>query len=116
MKVLFVCLANEGRSPYAERYFRERCREKGIDVEVTSAGLRAEDEFSRPVTRSLVESSDLIFVMEEYMKEELIERFYADPRKICCLNVPNRSNSAELIRERLEFFVYLFEILKEGLR
>lgn len=83
-EVLFVCLGNVCRSPYAEARFRQRVHESGLSVRAGSAGLigpgrpppdaavqlagaRGLDTSrhrSRLATRDLVAGADLLVVME----------------------------------------------------
>lgn len=84
--VLFLCLGNICRSPFAERYLRERLAERDVDrVSVESAGfiqeadrhspgtaretapefgVRLDDHESTPVSTELLRRSDLVFVMD----------------------------------------------------
>jgi predicted protein tyrosine phosphatase len=84
---LFVCAANRNRSPTAEGVFRALAADAGFDVRVSSAGLSPFSE--RPVTKELVDSADLIFVMEEYMARELETGYGQDPAKVICLDIPD---------------------------
>jgi len=91
---LVVCLGNTCRSPAAEGFLRKFTRHLGFRIE--SAGLNnyfssaqpqsikfvkeleAEDisnHKARRVTSQMVETFDLIIVMERYMKDTLIEEF-----------------------------------------
>jgi len=97
-RVLIVCTANRGRSPIAEAILRRMLAERGLGDRVTveSAGLCAYEldlagqpanpasaavaakhgldlnrHVVRPVTRSLVEASDLVIVMETWQTKVL---------------------------------------------
>ena len=89
--VLFVCLGNACRSPFAEELFNKLAEEKGLEWRALSAGIepgidtplearKAAREFGvtfaehtpRIVTRKLLEASDLVLTMEGWQKEELI--------------------------------------------
>jgi protein-tyrosine-phosphatase len=92
MKLLFVCTGNTCRSPMAEAIARRLAAERGIDVEVGSAGTSAWDgspasdgsllvgierDFdlnahrSRQLTREMVEESDLIIAMGPHHLERI---------------------------------------------
>ncbi|MBD3296713.1 MAG: low molecular weight protein arginine phosphatase [Candidatus Omnitrophica bacterium] len=87
--ILFVCTGNSCRSIMAEGYLRHRAEEKGLDLEVrsagtlglpglspakeslqalTSAGVSVETLRSKALTPDLVEWADLILVMEPMHK------------------------------------------------
>jgi protein-tyrosine-phosphatase len=92
MKLLFVCTGNTCRSPLAEAIARRIASERGIDVEVGSAGTSAWDgspasdgsllvgiergldlnaHRSRQLTREMVEGSDLIIAMGPHHLERI---------------------------------------------
>lgn len=97
--VLFVCLGNICRSPMAERYLRERAHERGLDLEVRSAGvseavdrpspddaIEAAAEFdidltdhrSATLTDELLEWAGVVFVMDVRNYRALRARVGAD--------------------------------------
>lgn len=84
--VLVVCVGNICRSPTAEYLFRKKLNERGITINVQSAGLKAvvgsgadkesasialsnglslEGHCSRQLTSEIIRCHDLILVMEE---------------------------------------------------
>ncbi len=80
MKLLFICNANMSRSPTAEEVFRE-------EHETKSAGLISR---KNPVTKELLEWAEKVFVVEEWQKHELHNRFPdINSRKIINLDIPN---------------------------
>ena len=84
MRVLFVCTANKLRSPTAEDLFKDF---GGLDV--LSAGTDA--EAPRPLTKELVASVDLIFVMETHHRERIRRKFKQRPadNRIVTLHIPD---------------------------
>ena len=84
MKLLFVCSGNTCRSPLAEAIARQQGAERGLDLDVSSAGISAWDgapasdgallvgmehradlgeHRSRQLTREMVAEADLVLVM-----------------------------------------------------
>lgn len=84
MKVLFVCTANKLRSPTAEDVFRDYS-----GIEVVSAGTDA--QAPNPLTKELVASADLIFVMEPHHREHIRKKYKQRPAdsRIITLNIPD---------------------------
>ena len=97
MKILFVCTANISRSFLAEQLLNHEIARLNLDhVSCTSAGISAlpgyppdprmvdflheqgksiREHRSRPVTRELIDSADLILVMERYHLQEILVRW-----------------------------------------
>ena len=96
MKVLFLCSANQCRSPLAESVLRSKLIERGLtDVAVDSAGIFHYEDmprdytmvsdarkagyemggFSRYITKDAIDSSDLIICMEFFQVVEVQRRF-----------------------------------------
>jgi len=84
---LFVCLANMNRSPTAASVFQGLAKAGGLPVKTYSAGVSPLAR--KPVTKELAERSDLIFVMEDYMKKEILSQFDVEPGKIIVLDIPD---------------------------
>lgn len=101
-KVLFVCTANQQRSPTAEEMYREDPR-----FEVRSAGTHT--LANRRVSRELVSWADLIVVMEERHARDIRSGFRddLDTTPVIVLGIPDVYGYMERalqreIRERFE--------------
>ncbi len=108
--VLFVCTANQIRSPFAAALFRQKLEARGMDASawrIESAGTWTEEGFpvwpplaeaarrwnldlsahrSRPVTWALLRHFDLILVMEQGHKEALRVEFPAVAGRVFLLS------------------------------
>ncbi len=94
MKILFVCTGNSCRSPIAEALLKKIARDRGLDVETKSCGTRALlgmaaakeaieslqreginifDHKSKQLNQELINWADIILVMEERHKQELLQ-------------------------------------------
>jgi predicted protein tyrosine phosphatase len=95
---LFVCYANENRSPTAEAICRNIAEENGLEIDVSSAGLSL--GANRPLTREMADKADRIFVMESVMKVQLEKEYEQSPGKVICLEIPDiySKNDPWLIR------------------
>ena len=84
MRVLFVCTANQHRSPTAETLFSA-----WPGLEVSSAGLDAAS--TRVLDAAMVEEADLIFAMEPHHREAIRRRFRAvlGTRRVLVLGIPD---------------------------
>lgn len=84
MRVLFVCTVNRLRSPTAEDLFKD-----WPGIETISAGT--DKDATRPLTKELVASADLIFAMEKHHRERIRKKFKERPhdRRIIDLNIPD---------------------------
>ena len=68
MKILFVCSANQDRSPTAENIYKNH-----PGLEVKSAGV---SWYARmPVSYDLVNWADVILTMEEWQQDEIVEDY-----------------------------------------
>ena len=102
LRVLFVCTANQQRSPTAEALYRDDPR-----FEVASAGTS--EYANRPVSTGLLKWADLVVAMENHHRRLIIQRFPAEARSVrfIVLGIPDvfqymdRALQKE-IRERFE--------------
>lgn len=83
-KVLFVCTANQQRSPTAEHMYESDPR-----MEVDSAGTEA--FFAKAVTEERLQWADLVVVMEKRHELSIRERFpdAAEHTRIVSLDIPD---------------------------
>lgn len=83
-KLLFICSQNKLRSPTAEAIFSEY---EGLEVE--SAGLNHDAEVV--VSSEMIESADIIFVMEKTHKNKLSKKFkpFLKGKRVICLDIPD---------------------------
>jgi predicted protein tyrosine phosphatase len=84
---LFICAANRNRSRAAERICRQLAEAKNRNIECESAGVHP--LAVRPVTQETAEKADIIFVMEDYMKEIMETEFHQPAGKIICFDIPD---------------------------
>ncbi|MGZ7445637.1 low molecular weight protein arginine phosphatase [Paenibacillus sp. TH7-28] len=105
MRILFVCTGNTCRSPMAEGLLRKIARERGLDVEVRSAGVAAAkgasmsmhaeavlkdrgiaDAFeSTPLQAELARWADLILTLTQGHKRQVVYTFPHTADKIYTL-------------------------------
>lgn len=87
-KYLFVCKHNFTRSKFGAEFFRGYLLAKNKEVKVISRGLGFSSYFfGRKLRRKDLKDTDFIFVMENYMKDKIFEKFNFDKKKIIVLNI-----------------------------
>ena len=84
---LFICAENRNRSMTAEHICSQLAKATNKDVECESAGVHP--MAVRRVTKKMTDMADIIFVMEDYMKEILETEFHQPAEKIICLDIPD---------------------------
>lgn len=87
MTYLFVCLANMNRSPTAAMAMEGLARSRSLPIEAVSAGVSPMAR--RPLSRDLVHRADLVFVMEDYMKQSILRDFDVPEGKVIVLDIPD---------------------------
>ncbi|MNI52674.1 Low molecular weight protein-tyrosine-phosphatase YwlE [compost metagenome] len=105
MRILFVCTGNTCRSPMAEGMLRKLAQERGVSVEVRSAGVAAmggtsmsmhaeavlkdqgikDNITSTPLGGELVSWADLILTLTESHKRQVIFSFPETAEKVYAL-------------------------------
>lgn len=86
-RYLFICAANQNRSRAAERICSQLAQAKNRNIRCESAGIHP--LAIRRVTKKMADKADIIFVMEDYMKETLETEFHQPAEKIICLDIPD---------------------------
>jgi predicted protein tyrosine phosphatase len=87
MHYLFICAVNQNRSRAAERICGQLAQSKNRNIECESAGVHP--LAIRRVTKKMADKADIIFIMEDYMKENLETEFNQPAEKIICLDIPD---------------------------
>ena len=141
MNILFVCTGNLCRSPLAEGYMRKILADEGLlEVEVSSAGCWAgngapvsegakqvaeENGFqlsahlTRKVTHEMVARADIVAVMDEEQREEVVNLAPAEEEKVILLRsfAPDGSLQRYIpdpYGDNLDSFRNVFQLIKES--
>lgn len=109
-KYLFVCRHNHKRSRYGEEVFSNFLNNNRLTGEVASAGIGwTAFFFGRKIKKKMLKDITKIFVMEEYMKDYIVDKFGVSPDKIVVLNIPDdygftflKKYSIDDLKKRLE--------------
>jgi len=96
---LFVCHANQRRSRTAEDLCARLAGDRALPIKAVSAGMSP--QAGTPITKRLADEADLIFVMEENMKQELQRSYAQPPDKIVCLDIPDEYERGSLVLMKL---------------
>ena len=96
---LFVCRANVDRSRTAEDVCRGIAQHRGLAIDAASAGMS--EAADNPLTQEQADKADLIFVMEEWMKKELLTKFKQPAGKVICLNIPDEFRRGDVLLQRM---------------
>jgi predicted protein tyrosine phosphatase len=88
----------------AEHICNQLAQAENRDIQCESAGVHP--LAIRRVTKKMAEKADIIFVMEDYMKEILETEFHQPAERIICLDIPDiydvRDPTLEaILREKL---------------
>ncbi|WP_248929361.1 low molecular weight protein arginine phosphatase [Paenibacillus hamazuiensis] len=114
--ILFICTGNTCRSPLAEGMLRQLARERGLAIEVRSAGVAAyegapasdhtatilrekgikEPHKASPLTGDLLDWADLVLTMTQSHKRHAIQLFPEAVDKIFTLKEYTLDDPAEL--------------------
>jgi predicted protein tyrosine phosphatase len=84
---LFICSINQSRSITAEHICNQLAKATNKDIECESAGIHPMS--AKGVNKNMADRADLIFVMEDYMKETLMTEFHQPAEKIICMDIPD---------------------------
>jgi len=96
---LFICHANMHRSKTAEEVCRTIAEHSNLEITISSAGMS--EACANPVTKEMVDKADIIFVMEDYMKTELEQKYKQRPGKIICLDIPDIYERGDVVLTRI---------------
>jgi predicted protein tyrosine phosphatase len=92
-KLLFICTLNLQRSPTGAEIFKDKYETKSAGVDKTAR---------QPVTAELLEWADIVYVMEDWQRTYISEKFTKEylKAKIINLDIPDMFNfmNEELIR------------------
>lgn len=108
--ILFVCSANKQRSKTAEDYFSA----KYSDLRFLSAGTNikiCEREGTNPLTIDILENADLIFVMEQRHKKQIMDFLEGKFKKeLIVLNIPDiykyyQKELIEILEEKVSSYL-----------
>jgi len=143
-RVLFVCTGNSCRSVMAQGFLQHLAQRAGQpDLHVASAGVFAvegmtatretqrllqeigvdcSDHRARPLTINLVNEADLIFAMEQFQREEILQRFPNATGKVHLLKSygatpspePLQVNIADPIGKPMEVYEVCFRDIREA--
>lgn len=106
MKILIVCTGNTCRSPMAEGIFNELKKDTGLNIQVLSAGISADEGSpisenaitamadvhdiahyrAKMVNEDLIHQADIILTMTRVHKDRLISRYKGIEEKTYLLN------------------------------
>ena len=111
---LFVCGQNLYRSPAAEEWLVQYCKDHSFDVEVQSAGTNSLGRINgrgKQLETNQIEGADQIFVMEEYMKTFILEKYCLEgavgretvSAKIIVLDIPDKFDSVDQTYQRFSY-------------
>ncbi len=98
-KYLFVCRANADRSKSAEDLCRGIAQHKGLAIDTTSAGMS--ESANNPISQDQADQADLIFVMEEWMRKEMLGKFKQSAGKVICLDIPDEYRRGDVLLQRI---------------
>jgi len=143
-RILFVCTGNSCRSVMAQGFMQHLAQRAGQpDLEVVSAGVFAVEGMTptretqrllgeigvdcsghraRPLTITLVNEAELIFVMEQFQLEEILQRFPEARGKVHLLKAygldqapaPHQANIPDPIGKPMEVYEVCFSDIREA--
>ncbi|MDA3836494.1 MAG: hypothetical protein PF542_02625 [Nanoarchaeota archaeon] len=89
-KYIFVCQHNFTRSRFGAEFMRGYLKGLGRKATVISRGVGVSSAFlGRRISRKDLNGVTCVFVMEEYMKKDIVDKFDFDSKKVVVLNIPD---------------------------
>ncbi len=134
--VLFVCMANQFRSPLAAALFEKRLKQGGhwegwtvgsagtwvkeesgahptAIIEADKIGLDLRSHMTREVTSAMIEAADLVVVMAHGQKEALMFEFSSQRNKIVMLSELSSGSEVDIPDPALKDFAECDEVFAE---
>lgn len=107
MKYVFICRLGHDRSPTAASVVRRIAKQRGIDLETESAGLREETRLS---IAEKVRDANRLFVMEPDMVEDIRHLPIPYNGEVICLDIIDsyrymNLRLVEILEEKLNPFL-----------
>lgn len=88
VRYLFVCQHNFTRSKHGAEFFEGYLKGKNLNGVVDSAGIGLISFLiGKRINKEFIKKFDLIFVMEKYMKDFIMEKFNIKPENIVVLGI-----------------------------
>lgn len=133
--ILVLCIGNICRSPLAEAYLKVKAAEKGLTLDISSAGLHALVEHpadpqsvkiaerigldlsqhkARQVNSKMMKQADLVFVMTQNQLQEVHHRFPETRGKVFLVHNAPAKDIADPYKQEDHAFDRAWEMIKVG--
>lgn len=109
MKILFVCLYGEVRSPTGAKVFSERARQESLDIVTHYTGIIAGNE--KQLSQIHIDDSDLVIAVHSEVASRMQQEFNLAGKLAIKTNIDDiyKFNQQELI----EIFHELYAMLRQ---
>jgi protein-tyrosine phosphatase len=98
MKILMVCLGNICRSPIADGLLRDKVAQKGLDIEVDSAGTSGFHSGDAPDPRMRATAKSMGVNIDDLSSRQFVQADYDRFDVIYAMDESNRDNMYKLAR------------------